>query len=93
MADQRLLASIDWALERALPRPGICANNLDNWGYLRTATGPGHSWFGDCWQELTGCQKQLSPKFVQVTRIIGDTQVLLMDLAMTFHHAIGVKLI
>lgn len=68
-----------------------CASNWDNWGYLRTSTGPCHGLF---WQELTGCQKQLSPKFVQVAEIIGDTRVLLMGLDMTyFHHATGVKLV
>ena len=91
MADQWLLARIDWASE--WPLPVTCASNWDNWGYLRTLTGPRHGWFGDFRQELTGCQKQLCPKFEQVAEIIGDTRILLMDLEMTFHHAIGVKLV
>ena len=72
-SDKWLLARIDWASERALP--GTCASNWYNWWYLRTLTGPCHGWFGDFWQELTGCQKQLSPKFVQVAELIGDTRV------------------
>ena len=85
-SDQWLLARIDWASERALP--GTCASNWYNWWYLRTLTGPCHGWFGDFWQELTGCRKQLSPKFVQVPETIGDTRVLLLELVMTFPHFI-----
>ena len=61
--------------------------------YLRTSTGPCHGLFDDYCQELIGCQKQLSPKFEQVPEITGDTRVPLMDLAMTFHYATGVKLV
>jgi hypothetical protein len=35
----------------------------------------------------------LSPKIVQVAEVIGDTQVLLMDLVIAFYHATGVKLV
>ena len=72
-SNQWLLARIDWASERALP--GTCASNWYNWWYLRTLTGPCHGWFGDFWQELTGGRKQLSPKFVQVAELIGDSRV------------------
>jgi hypothetical protein len=69
------------------------ASNWDNWGYLITLTGPCQGWFCDFRQELTGCQKQLRLKFVQVAEIIGDAGKLLMDLVMTFHQATGVKVV
>jgi hypothetical protein len=83
----------DWLGIREGFARNMCKQLRWYWGYLRTFTGPCHGLLDDFWQELTGCQKQLSPKFVQVAEFTGDTRVLLMDLVMTFHHATGVKIV